>query len=89
MVRTSVCTSSMSGRQQTVIHGHIHNDGSELWQARRYRHAYQVPHRVKAGQRCLIQQQPEGDLHLALGSAGRQVQNPYVIAIGPLRLAVA
>jgi len=32
-----------------VIDGHIHNDRSELRQARRHRHTYQVPHGVKAG----------------------------------------
>src|SRR5712691_4712501 len=89
MVRSSGCTSSMRRGQQTVVDAHIDDDRSEYRQARRHWHANEIPHGVKARQRCLVQQQPEGEFHFGLGSAGCQVQDPHVVAIGPLWLADA
>src|SRR5436309_4507844 len=89
IARRSGCISSMSRRQQTIVDTHVDDDRSEYWQARRYWHPDEIPYGVKARQRCLIQQQPEGEFHFGLGGAGGQVQDPHVVAIGPLWLADA
>src|SRR3981189_3142028 len=84
MAWSSSCTSGMSWGQQTIVDGHVDHDGSEHWQALRYWRADEIPHGGKARRPSLVQQEPERELHFGLGGAGRQVQDPHVVAIGPL-----
>jgi hypothetical protein len=75
--------------QQTIVDGHVDHDWSERGQAPGDWRPDEIPHGVKARQRPLVQQQAEGELDFDLGAAGRQVQDPHIVAIGPLGLADA